>query len=671
MRIDKTILNVVVAGSLTALLGCGDSSSKESSKTAVGNPVAQTANLTKQKDSFQFSDTTSFTWKEEDIVQGDDIISGCVLTGISGIQSDKVVIPGTKDGKPVLRTEGALFKSLGAGIDHVSEVVFETGIQEIGCDALKGCVNLKKVSFPESVQSVGSGCFEGCSIIEEIYFPKSCTSFKGIKGLCGGCSSLKKVSALGACEFSHDYEGFPSLEEIVLYGDAKKYSVEINVQGCVNLRKIVLPDNFSSVKIEGLDQCPKLINPYAWNKDDGFSKVLNIELSNPSLENKLKLREAMKSVRCMIPFDYIKKNGNWMKDMVVAYSNEAALVCRNYEDMLRTYGLNPQHWLSWSLNEGFLPAGLTSGALAEKVVLPSPEGLLSRLSEEGREFYVGEILAMDSAKKVTDELVAACKRQIEDWEKTKEDPEKRFGTEYRNVKPFVFFEGLASGTCKTWFNSWAMSKGYKVDIGVDKEWVIRFENRPIKKLSVTTNECYPQHRKTGDNGYVAGIEFADMMYGEKWSQEETERIEKLAQDSGMLSTEVGKYYSEEANMTMESYSYEVTIHCEPGHAVGSRKEWMAEMRKKPNLRWGQKGSSANAKDSPIPAIKDEKRPERVEGRNNEQLKVSEESQKNRQLLEVSENSSNTQSVVRVEESVDAVKESGKKVLKDVKKLLSW
>lgn len=198
-----------------------------------------------------------------------------VITGYEG-NAAKVEIPAYIDGLPVIEIE-TFTGEKGRNIT-VKEVVLPPSVTGISNYAFYQCVSLKKINL-EKITYVGEYAFAYCRALENVVFqtyPYSvnlspyafayCTSLESIdlsdilpgisKGLCYGCTSLKKVifppnlwrireKAFYNCGLEEIY-----LPEYIMFLD------ESCINHCKNLKKIYIPDTFLVVP----DDPEKFIN---------------------------------------------------------------------------------------------------------------------------------------------------------------------------------------------------------------------------------------------------------------------------------------------------------------------------------------------------------------------------------------------------------------------------
>ena len=125
---------------------------------------------------------------------------------------------------------GVLQKYNGNGTDI--EIPENLNIVEIGDDAFKNCVGIKKIVIPSGVRKIGYLAFYGCTNMESISIPKT-------------------VNAIGQRAF----EGCKSLKKVVLPSDVK--SLEIGLfDGCTGLEEVTISPEITSLR--GFSGCRSL-----------------------------------------------------------------------------------------------------------------------------------------------------------------------------------------------------------------------------------------------------------------------------------------------------------------------------------------------------------------------------------------------------------------------------
>ncbi len=77
------------------------------------------------------------------------------------------------------------------GMQKLSSVQIEEGVQSIGARAFEECVNLTSVQIPSSVSTIGEDAFFYCTRLESVRLPEQLAEVS--KGLFFGCSQLKAI----------------------------------------------------------------------------------------------------------------------------------------------------------------------------------------------------------------------------------------------------------------------------------------------------------------------------------------------------------------------------------------------------------------------------------------------------------------------------------------------
>lgn len=148
----------------------------------------------------------------------------CSVTGLEeGCKDEKIVVPATHDGLPVVEIEDGAF----AGKEEVKQIVLPdsvkrignfafadctaletaelgSGLEEIGTCGFVNCTALSSVSLGSSLKTIGLEAFMSCTALEKIAFP---ATLEEIKGFAFSESGLKEavipdgVSHIGASAF--------------------------------------------------------------------------------------------------------------------------------------------------------------------------------------------------------------------------------------------------------------------------------------------------------------------------------------------------------------------------------------------------------------------------------------------------------------------------------------
>ena len=161
-----------------------------------------------------------FTYKN------DTTIIGYERTDETKPYSEKVVFPGTNNGKTVTKIEGNLFKGKPYS-NSIVAAVFSEGIAIIGDSAFVNCARLKFVKFPETLVAIMPYAFQNTQISGDIVLPKSLETISA--NAFSKCLSLKSVTISNpTCEIGDTaFEG--ANENLVIYGltgsTAEKFAI--------------------------------------------------------------------------------------------------------------------------------------------------------------------------------------------------------------------------------------------------------------------------------------------------------------------------------------------------------------------------------------------------------------------------------------------------------------
>lgn len=132
---------------------------------------------------------------------------------------------------------------------HLREIHISDGIREIGARAFSGCVNLSSLEIPDSVTSIGEHAFSNCGVKELIL--------------------SSAVESVGYACFADSI----ALESVIFEEGASISVLEKTLfMGCVNLRRLVLPQISDGIEPDALVDCTKLEElsvPFVGQNADG------------------------------------------------------------------------------------------------------------------------------------------------------------------------------------------------------------------------------------------------------------------------------------------------------------------------------------------------------------------------------------------------------------------
>ena len=170
----------------------------------------------------------------------------------------------------------------------ITEITIPEGVTKLAPYALSGCASLKKVTLPDTLTSIGDHAFKGCTGLASVVVPEnvekieewvfeSCTELTSIElpdGLISlgahafdGCTGFVKVELPDSIEsMGHAaFNGCTGLKEInypLSWKECPTYSYNRgNVfNGCINLKKLVIPEGVTSIPNDAFSNCKYLRN---------------------------------------------------------------------------------------------------------------------------------------------------------------------------------------------------------------------------------------------------------------------------------------------------------------------------------------------------------------------------------------------------------------------------
>ena len=160
--------------------------------------------------------------------------------------------------------------------NQIKSVVINSGVEKIGDNAFRDCINVASIDIPDSVNEIGEAAFISCRSLTEIEIPYGVTILKNC--LFAHCSSLAEVtlpdslnviynSAFGSCTGLVSFTVPDSVTEI---GTAA-------FSGCKNLTGIYIPKSVTAIGRNAFEGCKNLtifgaLDSYAYT----YAKANNI-----------------------------------------------------------------------------------------------------------------------------------------------------------------------------------------------------------------------------------------------------------------------------------------------------------------------------------------------------------------------------------------------------------
>lgn len=172
--------------------------------------------------------------------------------GLSNSNVEKVVFPGTLDGKAVKSIGFEAFKFSG-----IKSISLPEGVTSIGNFAFYGCSGLTEIVIPSSVKTIGREAFRACSGLTEIIIPNSVTTidYCAFYG-CSGITDLiipNSVTTIGEYAF-YDCTGLTSVQ----VSNSLTELADRTFTGCRNLTSITIPDSVTKIKHRVFYDCVNL-----------------------------------------------------------------------------------------------------------------------------------------------------------------------------------------------------------------------------------------------------------------------------------------------------------------------------------------------------------------------------------------------------------------------------
>lgn len=155
-------------------------------------------------------------------------------------------------------------------IEDIKKVVIGEGVDDIGFNAFKDCVNMTEITLPDSLLEIGSDVFEGCKKLTNITIPQNVDYIEGDKlGLCEALVSIGVDSNNSAFTSENGVLFNKDKTWINMYPLAKtdsSYTIPDTVTGinpkafygCSKLNSITIPDTVEVIGSRAFYGCKNL-----------------------------------------------------------------------------------------------------------------------------------------------------------------------------------------------------------------------------------------------------------------------------------------------------------------------------------------------------------------------------------------------------------------------------
>lgn len=155
-------------------------------------------------------------------------------------------------------------------IEDIKKVVIGEGVDDIGFNAFKDCVNMTEITLPDSLLEIGSDVFEGCKKLTNITIPQNVDYIEGDKlGLCEALVSIGVDSNNSAFTSENGVLFNKDKTWINMYPLAKtdsSYTIPNTVTGinpkafygCSKLNSITIPDTVEVIGSRAFYGCKNL-----------------------------------------------------------------------------------------------------------------------------------------------------------------------------------------------------------------------------------------------------------------------------------------------------------------------------------------------------------------------------------------------------------------------------
>ncbi len=195
-----------------------------------------------------------------------------IIISIGDYNSDKLIIPTSISGLPVVGIEDGAFKDC----TDLTSIKIPNSVTYIGNSAFENCSAVTVVTLPDSLKRIGNDAFKGCKLISEITIPASVTElgsgiFDGAKKL-GTLYYNASVAPVGeifaSTNISNVIFGGTVIPAGILENATKVYSVSMTDSvtsignrafcGCSGLESVQIGKNVKTIGESAFYGCDKL-----------------------------------------------------------------------------------------------------------------------------------------------------------------------------------------------------------------------------------------------------------------------------------------------------------------------------------------------------------------------------------------------------------------------------
>lgn len=205
----------------------------------------------KQAQTTEFVFTGLKNTTQYQVASDEDEVVAYRVDGLSSLYGNKVLIPSSYNGLPVVSIKSSAF----SGNTDLVEITIPDSIDNIGDFAFRGCTNLETVNLSANVTKIKTYVFDGCSSLENI--------------------NLSKITEIQ----SRAFQNCSSLSNIIL-SSGLTYLGDFCFMNCSSLTIIRIYSNVTHIGKCAFNSCSGLLKVYLYNTTNSNKDDIDASASN-------------------------------------------------------------------------------------------------------------------------------------------------------------------------------------------------------------------------------------------------------------------------------------------------------------------------------------------------------------------------------------------------------